>query len=659
MTTPPNDRTSPEELKRLATEVEHVVMEQGSLAKQQVLSLLALDEETYTLLRDLLSRRGKVESGPPKTGGFRALQQRGPLPEEKSDGLLREQWEEQVVSRLTELFQHKDLEELLGDLAYTVRQSRVARGQDDRRGTKAELATGLVIQHSIDLLANVEIRKAIAKACDLTAPGRWHPGKSGALDFVEAVGLPTVLAGLPSDEAPPAFEYLEGRVLLPPLEDFQDELRQALTHGITTRGHRSILTLPTGAGKTRVAVQGIRDWLYSLWDPQLLVTRGAAVLWLAHTEELCEQACVCFRQVWQGSDSVAPLLMVRFWAGHMQDLGTNRDTLKRMLETPSVIVSTPQRIVNLLDREDDNARQFVDNLKGCLGLTVVDEAHRAAAPSYRRILRDLPDEVPVVGLTATPFRMEYHDDDPEAGTRELKEVFRNLIEPTRTLGEFPRVVLQHRGILARPDFQTIETNIQIRMPEVEDEDDPTEESLESIDRSLAVGADRNQRRLVVLERLIPLAQDPRNLILYFGPSVRDAECMAYLLRERGVPAAVVSGTTREATRRRLIERFRRAELRVLCNCEVLATGFDAPRVTHVIMARPTVSQVLYEQMIGRGLRGKRFGGTEVCVILDCVDEMRGPVRPELGYKRFQKVWKRETRRGGGKAAREPASSPTA
>jgi superfamily II DNA or RNA helicase len=80
---------------------------------------------------------------------------------------------------------------------------------------------------------------------------------------------------------------------------------------------------------------------------------------------------------------------------------------------------------------------------------------------------------------------------------------------------------------------------------------------------------------------------------------------------------------------------------VLCNCEVLATGFDAPRVTHVVMARPTVGQVMYEQMIGRGLRGKRFGGTKVCQILDCVDDYRGPVRPEMGYRRFQAVWKRE------------------
>jgi superfamily II DNA or RNA helicase len=55
------------------------------------------------------------------------------------------------------------------------------------------------------------------------------------------------------------------------------------------------------------------------------------------------------------------------------------------------------------------------------------------------------------------------------------------------------------------------------------------------------------------------------------------------------------------------------------------------------MARPTVSQVLYEQMLGRGLRGPKFGGTEQCVIIDCEDNYRAD-RPRLGYQLFRDVW---------------------
>lgn len=623
-------------------EIEAIVLDQGSLNKAQILDLGVIEGD-YPSLREGLLARNKVEAGPQRTGGFRAKRQRGPLPaDDAGDDLLTEQWEGIVVGRLVDLFQHHELEELLGDLAYTVVQSRVARGGDKRRGTKPELATALVVQHGMDLLANSEVRYALAKKCGVEAPKRWHPGKPAATEFVQSLGLPLVLAGLPSDEAPPSMEYLEGRMLLQPLEDFQEEVRQEVTFGIVTRGHRSIVTLPTGAGKTRVAVQAIRNWLYSLYDPQVTVTRGAAVLWLAHTEELCEQACACFRQVWQGSESVAPLQLIRFWGGHTQDLGANRDVLRRAFECPSVLVSTPQRVVSLLDRQDAEAVALVSEMRAGLGLLAIDEAHRAAAPSYRRIICELAGEdVPVVGLTATPFRNVARGDDSQAGALELQKIFAKLVEPQRTLGSNARLALQKRGILAAPEFVSIETNVSFRMPEVETPDSPVEEDIERIDRALALGADKSRRRLAILEHVVPLARDPRNLILYFGPSVRDAECMAYLLRERGIPAAVVSGTTREATRRRLIDRFKRAELRVLCNCEVLATGFDAPRVTHVVMGRPTVSQVLYEQMIGRGLRGPKFGGTPVCTILDCVDDVRGPTRPELGYKRFQRVWKRD------------------
>jgi superfamily II DNA or RNA helicase len=118
--------------------------------------------------------------------------------------------------------------------------------------------------------------------------------------------------------------------------------------------------------------------------------------------------------------------------------------------------------------------------------------------------------------------------------------------------------------------------------------------------------------------------------------------MAFLLRSEGINAAVVSGHTRDVTRRQTIEEFKAGRIRVLCNCEVLTTGFDAPRVTHVVMARPTVSRVLYEQMVGRGLRGRQFGGTDECVIVDCEDNYRSG-KPELGYHSFRHLWAPSTR----------------
>ena len=626
--------------KSIVEDVEESILSQGELSKQAILEAWELDDAEYRDLRDRLVRRGAVASGPRKAGGLVAKRRRGQTPsEDVTRPILSEKWEVEVVTYLMYLFQHAELEKLLGNLVYTVRQSRLAMTGEDRRGSKQELATALVLQHGIDLLANEEIRAAVAKACKIKGPQRWHPGGRRATEFVAKAGLPAILAGLPRDDTAPPYEYLEGRFTLRALEDFQKEVSEQMTSVIRSSGDRAIVSLPTGAGKTRVAVGSIRDWLTVRYDPVTMVVSKGAVLWLAHTEELCEQAYACFKQVWEASTHVAPFLLVRFWGRYTHDLERHRDALEKVLHSPCVLISTPQRIVNLLKSNSPQAQPVVDDLRKSLGTLVIDEAHRAAAPSYGKILDGLlPEDVPVVGLTATPFRMEYNERDQDAGTSELRNLFRTLIEPRKTLGDSIREELQRRGILAGPQFRTIETNIAMRMPSIENPDDPSSEDLERIDRALKIRADKPKRRIAILEHVVAIASDRASSILYFGPSVGDAECMAYLLRERGIRAAVVSARTRGVTRRNLIEQFRQNKLSVLCNCEVLTTGFDAPRVTHVVMARPTVSQVLYEQMVGRGLRGPMFGGTKTCVILDCEDSFRGEVRPQLGYTRFRKVW---------------------
>jgi DNA repair protein RadD len=626
----------------LLQEIEDSILSQGELSKQDIIGTWELDDAGYHEARNELLSRGAVTSGPKRTGGLVAKRKRDHAPTgETPRPILTENWEVEVVTYLMYLFQHVDLEKLLGPLVYTVRTSRVAMTGEDRRGTKQELATALVLQHGIDLLANEQIRFAVAKACKIKAPQRWHPGGPTATEFVAKAGLPSLLAGLPREDTAPPYEYLEGRFTLRPLEDFQREVSAAMTGVIKSFGEPAIVSLPTGAGKTRVAVESIRDWLTELYDPVTMVVSKGAVLWLAHTEELCEQAYACFKQVWEASTQVAPLLLVRFWGRYTQDLERHRDALAKVLHSPCVLISTPQRIVNLLKSDSTQGRTVVADLRKSLGTLVIDEAHRAAAPTYKTILDALAhDGVPVVGLTATPFRMEYDPKDQEAGTKELRKLFPNLIEPTETLGDSIREVLQERGVLAQPQFQTIETKVPMRMPSIPNPDEPTSEDLERIDHALKIRADQPRRRIAVLEHVVRLAKEPANSILYFGPSVGDAECMAYLLRERGIRAAVVSANTRDVTRRNLIEQFRQNKLSVLCNCEVLTTGFDAPKVSHVVVARPTVSQVLYEQMVGRGLRGPKFGGTKTCVILDCEDSFRGEVRPQLGYTRFRKVWRK-------------------
>ena len=636
-------------------EIRQAILERGELTKEEILLVWRLSEDDYATLRAELAGDREIEPSPTRAGGFAVRQKRWRQPpdaEVPAAAPAVEPWQRRGAERLAATLRVAQLQELLGrKLANALRLERKRRTGRDAPSRLDELAHALVVKHDRDLFADPAVRAAVAKACGAPRVEKWHPGKATAAELVRAVDFPMEFAGLPADETPPPFEYLEGRVALPALADFQREVRDALLERLVTPGERAIVTLPTGAGKTRVAVETIRDWLTE--RSRTRSPRGRhTVLWLAHSGELCEQAHESFRHVWQHSEDVCPLLLFRFWARFTQ-FRRHQEAITDILKQPSVLVSTPQKIVNLIDDRREESQDVLQVLLSTVALIVVDEAHRAATPSYLTILGRFatpPSDTRVVGLTATPFRMEYQR-DIEAGTRELKQVFRGLIEPTRTLGSDARQTLQARGVLSRPVEEIIDTTTILLAPEPEHPGTLTEEDIERIDHALRIRADNPTRRQTVFEHLLPLARRPDTLILYFGPSVSDAETMAFLLRRAGVPAAFVGAATRDVSRRRTVAEFKRGVYRVLCNCEVLTTGFDAPRVTHVVVARPTASHVLYEQMIGRGLRGPVFGGTPECVIINCQDDCRTPGL-ELGYEAFRHVWK-----VGG--SRRPAGVPGA
>ncbi len=631
------------EMQEIEQEICLAVLERGKLSKQEILETWGLTDEAYREVHRALAGHREIESAGRRIGGLVRKGRRSREDEATPGGeptFSLESWEEAGARRLEELLDFKTLEALLGTFQYTLRQARLRQSGEDRRGTKGELARALVVQHGLDLFADGAIRDAVGKITRVESPSRWHAGKASAGEFVAAAGFPAEFAGLPASESQPNFEYLEGRFRLEPLQPFQKEVQLGLLETLQEPlGRRCIVTLPTGGGKTRVAVESLAYWLFDRFDRKANRANRGVVLWLAHTEELCEQAASCFRQVWEATDNVCPLTLVRFWGAYTHDLLEHHGPLGSALVGATVLISTPQRIANLTDGKTKGGSGFLERLDESLGLVLIDEAHRAAAPMYQRILGRITSSTSkpsVVGLTATPFRLEYAQDDPEAGTRELTAIFERLVEPTM-LGENPCAALQAMQILAEPIFEEIETTTAIRMPGVASTEALSEEDIERIDRLLAVRADNTPRRFQALSRILEIAAEPESSILYFGPSVHDAECMAFLLRQHGVAAAVVSAKTREASRRQVIQRFKRNEIQVLCNCEVLTTGFDAPRVTHVVVARPTVSQVLYEQMVGRGLRGPKFGGTSRCRVVNFLDEYRGQV-PQLGYQRFRELW---------------------
>ena len=159
-----------------------------------------------------------------------------------------------------------------------------------------------------------------------------------------------------------------------------------------------------------------------------------------------------------------------------------------------------------------------------------------------------------------------------------------------------------------------------------------------------IGRDRSRNSMIVREikRLNGLG---KRKILFFGCSVAHSRQIAMLLKVLyHMKVKYVDSKMDLDARVNAIEQFRSGDLEVLCNFDVLTTGFDAPNIDCVFVGRPVKSTLLYTQMIGRGMRGTKSGGTENMLLVDVDDNFQlrqgyDVVEMELGWKIFKNFWK--------------------
>lgn len=414
---------------------------------------------------------------------------------------------------------------------------------------------------------------------------------------------------------------VEGAVDLPDLHDFQKrvatQLQERILHrDAEGRARKVMVDMPTGVGKTRVAVQSILE----LFTHRLL---HGPVLWIAESQELCEQAVQTWRFVWRGLLDTEPLTVGRLW-------GSN--TVPEPATEFSVIVATDAKLYSLIS--DSHHAENYTWLQDAT-VVVVDEAHRSGtSPMYTKILGWLgiggrQFERPLVGLSATPFK------GGDESTRQLAARYGNdRIAGFSSANPFSEAM--EGGYLARVNHEVL-TGIDVDLDPKERR--KAEQGL--LDKSVLdrIGRDQGRMRRVVDHiRFETPADWP---VLVFAPSVVSAQVLAATLQFYGVEAAAVSGDTSRAERRRVIRDFQEGKIRVLTNCDLLVQGFDAPGVRSLIIARPSFSRSAYIQMVGRGLRGPENGGKEACRIVDVQDNF-GDAGALLDHLTYVDLWEEKT-----------------
>ncbi len=161
------------------------------------------------------------------------------------------------------------------------------------------------------------------------------------------------------------------------------------------------------------------------------------------------------------------------------------------------------------------------------------------------------------------------------------------------------------------------------------------------ERLKSIGENR-ERNDIILNEIVRLRKKGKKKILFFGCSVEHSRRMALYLKMRGIKARYVDSKMGIDSRVEAIKDFRESDLAVLCNFGVLTTGFDAPNIDCVFVGRPVKSTLLYTQMIGRGMRGTKSGGTEDVLVVDMDDnfQLQDKSAVDLGWKIFAPDWER-------------------
>ncbi len=345
----------------------------------------------------------------------------------------------------------------------------------------------------------------------------------------------------------------------PTLRPYQREAIDAVLAARRGGTRRMVVCLPTGSGKTVVFAE-----LARLARRQVLV--------LAHREELLQQARDKLQAALGGARRVA------------LEQGTQRAPEDAEVLVCSIRSLHSERLARLVRGRD-------------LGLILYDECHHAVADDNRRVLEQLGcfDEGwtgTLLGFTATTQR---GDGQP------LRRVFE-------------RIVYQ-RGLLEMIEEGWLAPLRGFRVATAADLSGLSGGGLDFREEELASAVDIEERNALVARSIQELARDRRTVA--FCVTVDHARNLSRALNRLGVPAGVVHGAMAGEVRAQALADFRAGRTRVLTNVGVLTEGFDDPGVSCIAMARPTRSEGLYAQCVGRGTRlapGKRD-----CLVLDFVD----------------------------------------
>ena len=355
---------------------------------------------------------------------------------------------------------------------------------------------------------------------------------------------------------------------------FQERILEELQAERKVRGyHRNLIVAATGTGKTIISAFDYKRFC------ETHSTKRPRLLFLAHRDEILGQSLSKFRHVLKDADFGEQM-------GGSAGEPRSMDHLFCTVQT-----AQSRRIWERLGRE------YYDFI-------VVDEAHHAAADTYKDILMGFSPKI-LLGMTATPERMDGDSILPFFDNRIASELRLPEALEEKLLCPFQYFCVSDPVSLADDSFWE---NGKYRTAALEK----------------AYVDDTGTAELRVNTILGAIARYTLNEVggvkgLGFCASVRHAEYMAEQFTAKGLPSLALSAQTDDVTRKAAVRRLSSGELKFIFTVDLFNEGVDIPEVNLVLFLRPTDSLTIYLQQLGRGLRHSK--GKECLVVLDFVAQM--------------------------------------
>lgn len=255
-------------------------------------------------------------------------------------------------------------------------------------------------------------------------------------------------------------------------------------------------------------------------------------------------------------------------------------------------------------------RNYTKNQQDEYTYIVIDEAHHAVAPMLKRVIQYFTPEF-MVGLTAT---------DQRPDRKKLESIFGSYKTSLSLIDAM------EKGIVARANVYRLETNIDLSHVRFNGKDYVNAD----LEKSIRVNS-RNELIVQVLKDYFCDGTMAERQGIIFCVNTKHAAEMERLLNAEGITARAYTGQTRKPEQ--VMADFREKKIRFLCACNMISEGWDNPELGILVMARPTLSKVLYLQQIGRGLR--KTDVKKNVFVIDVVDEYGAMARPCTMHSIFQ------------------------